>query len=908
MNYGKRGIENRLKTLNSRPEKLKKMFLVSSLKLSLIGIIAVCILVMSLGLGAFKGILSDVPEVSLDDLMPNGYATMVYDTEGNLIQKLVSENANRTYVQMELIPENLAHAFVAIEDARYYEHNGIDIQGIIRAGLVGVTNGFNFTEGASTITQQLLKNNVFTDWMSEDTFIDRVKRKLQEQYLALEISKEYDKDTLLCLYMNTINLGANTLGVQAASMRYFDKHVKDLTLSECAVIAAITQNPSRYNPITNPENNKEKRGVVLKYMWEQGYISRAEYEDALADDVYARIQNVTESSSSSGTYSYFIDELTEQVTQDLLDAGYTSAQAYNILYSSGAKLYSTQDSKIQAICDEIFANEENYPSNSKWYLNYQLTILKADGTYEHHSTQMFRSYFKEKNSKFNLIYATHEDAQADIDEYIASVLEEGDEVFDETITLTLQPQVSFVIQDQQTGHVLAMIGGRGEKTASRTLNRATNTMRQPGSTFKVLSTYAPALDISGMTLATIQTDAPFNYEDGTPVSNWWDGGTYKGNCSVRYAIEQSLNIIAVKTMTINSPELGYTYVEDFGITTMVDSKTTSDGRVLTDKTQSLSLGGVTDGVTNLELNAAYAAIANGGTYIEPILYTQLVAADGTIILDNTIPKTKQVIKPTTAFLLTSAMTDVVTKGTGTAANFEGMTIAGKTGTTSKNNDFWFAGYTPYYTATVWAGYDNNVSMNTKEEKNFHKALWKKVMQAVHEGLPGRTFPMPSGITTATICSQSGKLPIAGLCDDCLILEYFEEGTAPTTFCDLHFEGWVCPMDMLPATNECPFSVPGRTVIPAPLDPMLISGSTMLLEDGTTIYPNTTGKCSHTAGYLMDPVLSANIQPMFNGLSDDIKNAILLHHPALWIGGVYQGYSGVIPPISPITTEPAIPAF
>lgn len=882
MNYTKRGIQKRLKSLNSKSEKIKRMFLVSLLKLILIGIVAVGVFGLSVGIGAFKGIIATVPEVSLDDLMPSGYATMVYDKDGNQIQKLVSESANRTYVQSELIPQYLKDAFVAIEDSRYYEHNGIDIKGIMRAAYNGIASGFHFSEGASTITQQLLKNNVFTDWMSEDSFADRLTRKLQEQYLAIEVTKKYDKDTLLTLYLNTINLGSNTLGVQAASLKYFNKSVQDLTLSEAAVLAGITQNPSKYNPILHPDYNAERRTKVLNDMLEQELITQAEYDGAVNDDVYARIQDVYETTASTNVNSYFIDELTEQLTEDLIAAGYTSNQAYNILYASGAKIYSTMDSDIQKKCDIILSNEENYPTKSKWYLSeYALTIKKADGTFENYSVQMLKAFFKEQNAKYNQIYTTQEEAYEDIALYQTFVLEEGDEIYDENITITPQPQVSLVVEDQSTGHIVAMVGGRGTKTASKTLNRASNTVRQPGSTYKILSTYAPALDAAGMTLATVQTDAPFTYYDGTPVSNWWDGGTYKGICSLRYGIEQSLNIIAVKTLTVITPQLGYAYLLNFGFTSLVESKTIN-GEVKSDINQSLALGGITYGVTNMELNAAYAAIANGGTYIEPVLYTQLVSVDGDVLLDNTTPYSIQVIRPTTAYLLTSAMMDVVSKGTGTLAKFSGMAIAGKTGTTSSNIDFWFAGYTPYYTATIWAGYDNNVSMNSTEEKIFHKKMWKLVMESIHEDLPTKSFAIPSGIITCTVCSKSGKLPVAGLCDDSLTVEYFEEGTQPTEYCDVHYAGLVCAVDMLPASEDCPFAVPGSITVDPPLDPSLVQGSTVLSADGTTsIMPSTTGMCSHTYEFFLDPSSTETIRQQFAALSSDMQAAVMLRHPDVW---------------------------
>ena len=472
MNYTKKGIRAKQKSLHAKTTKLGKKLLLAILNLSLLGIVAVGIIGMSMAFGIFRGVIDTAPSIENVKVTPTGFSTFVYDLEGNQTAKLVSQNSNRIPVSQDMIPEDLAHAFVAIEDERFYEHNGIDIKGIFRAGYIAITTGFQRMEGASTITQQLLKNNVFTNWTNEDSFIESVKRKIQEQYLAIELTKSMSKDEVLLNYMNSINLGQNTLGVQAASMRYFNKSVNNLTLSECAVIAGITQNPSRYNPISHPDNNADRRKKVLKHMLEQGYISQEEHDEALADDVYSRIQIVNEDSEEDTVNTYFVDALTDDVMNDLLAAGYNETQAFTLLYSGGLKIYSTQDPHIQSICDEVFSNEENYPANTRWYLNYALTIKKANGDYENHSTEMLRAYFKEQNSSYNLIYDSQEEAYADIELYQSAVLASGDAVFDEKISLTPQPQVSLTVEDQSTGYVVAMVGGRGPKEGSRTLNRA----------------------------------------------------------------------------------------------------------------------------------------------------------------------------------------------------------------------------------------------------------------------------------------------------------------------------------------------------------------------------------------------------------------------------------------------------
>lgn len=863
MNYGKKGVRKKQQALNSTSKKLVKKIGFTFVQIFLIALIGVAIIGTSAGIGIFKGILATAPDIGNIDVTPSGFSTFVYDIEGNQTAKLVSTDSNRIPVTIDMVPEDLQNAFVAIEDSRFYDHNGIDIKGIIRAGVVGIQNGGHFSEGASTITQQLLKNNVFTDWTSEDSFADRVKRKIQEQYLALELEKVMDKDTILINYMNTINLGQNTLGVQAASLRYFNKSVSDLTLSECAVIAGITKNPSRYNPITHPDKNAERREKVLRDMKDQGYITQEEYDEAMADDVYSRIQIADSENEDSSVNTYFVDALTDDVLEDLIAAGYNETQAYTLLYSGGLKIYSTQDPKIQKICDEAFADESNFPANTKWYLTYELTIEKSNGDHENYSTEMFRSYWRENRSNnFNLIYSSQEEAYQDIEAYKEAIMSSGDEVYGETISLTPQPQVSLVVEDQNTGYIVAMEGGRGAKSGSRTLNRATDTTRQPGSTFKIVSTYAPALDSAGLTLATVMNDAPFNYAGGRPVANWY-GEQYRGLSSLRDGIRDSMNIVAVKTLTQITPQLGFDYLVNFGFTTLEERKEIN-GQVFSDIQQSLALGGITNGVTNEELNAAYACIANHGTYIKPKLYTKVVDHDGNIILDNTTPQSKQVIKETTAFLLTDAMVDVVTSGTGGSVNFGGMAIAGKTGTTSDYNDVWFAGYTPYYTATTWAGYDNNVKLSG-DEKNLAKKLWRAVMSKIHEDLPNESFSVPAGIVTATVCSRSGKLPIAGLCDGTLRTEYFAEGTVPEETCDVHYAGQVCQYSNLPATEFCPFKVEGVLELTPVEDVSLQSGTAAALgttpatqevvhEDGSvTTEPVTpTNVCPHNAEFFANP--------------------------------------------------------
>lgn len=866
MNYGTKGIRKKQQALNSKEIKIKKMGKVFFLKAFFACGLAAMVLLGCVGLGMFQGILSSAPDISTLDVVPDGYATVVYDCEGHEMAKLVAENSNRSYVTMDKIPQDLADAFVAVEDSRFYSHNGIDIKGIIRAGFEALTSG-KLKSGASTITQQLLKNNVFEGWVNEEDDMAKIKRKIQEQYLAIELEKKLSKEEILELYMNSINLGQGTLGVQAASLRYFDKPVYQLTLSECAVIAAITQNPSKYNPISHPADNADRREKVLNDMLEQGYITQEEYDTAMADDVYSRIQEVNNETITNSVYTYFVDELTEQVVDDLQEyCGYDSQQAYRMLYSGGLSIFTTQDPQIQAICNEVFSNEDNYPANARWQLSYALTIEKANGELENHSTEMYQAYYKEQNPSFNLLYDSEEEAYAAIEAYKEAHMSEGDDVRAENISLVIQPQVSITVQDQSTGYIVAMVGGRGVKTGSRTLNRATNTMRQPGSTFKILAAYAPALDAAGVSLTDVFLDAPFNYADGKPVGNWY-GESYRGIQNVRQGIEDSLNIIAVKTITQITPQLAYDYLTNFGFTTLIEREVKPNGQVFSDVNQSIALGSPTYGVTNMELNAAYATIANGGVYNKPTLYTKILDNEGNVLIDKTVSESHRVIQESTAYLLTSAMVDVVTKGTGASVNFGNMAIAGKTGTTQAYNDVWFAGYTPYYTATVWAGYDNNTKLRKGDERALAKTLWRAVMSRIHEDLPNKPFTMPNGIVTMTVCSRSGKLPIPGLCDNTLTTDYFAVNNVPTETCDIHYSGVICQYSGLVACENCPFKVNGVAELPLVEHPSIQSGSQITDGNGNVVSQGaSTNMCPHNVEFYLNP----NYQNIINQQAAEIE--------------------------------------
>lgn len=807
MDFSKKGTTTKQQQIKSTSRKLTSKLGVTVFRIFLLGIVFLVIVGSFAGFGVLKGLADSAPAIDQINVAPTGFTTNIYDKDGNLIQSLVGAEANRVYVEIDEIPKVLKDCLLSIEDERFYEHNGIDMKGIFRAFFVGVSKG-DFDEGASTITQQLIKNQVFNGG-AEDNFMDRLIRKIQEQYLAIQLEEMLEKDEILEYYLNNINLGAGTYGVQTASKRYFNKDVNELTLSEAAVIAAIAQSPTNMNPINHSDNNEGRRSLILSNMKRLGWCTEEEYQEALADDVYSRIQTVNDETGITSYYSYFVDELIEQVIADLQEKkGYTYTQASKALYSGGLSIYTTLDSNIQTILDNVYSNESYFPEIGKssfWELTYALSIQKADDTTIHYHTNDLLEYAGLTSAYFS----NKEDAEAVIDAFKTAKVESGDTILGENSTLIIQPQSSMVIMDQKTGEVVGLIGGRGDKIGNRTLNRATNTTRQPGSTFKVLSTYLPALDSAGMTLATVIDDAPYKYPGTDKYVNNWSRGNYNGLTTLREAITNSMNVVTVKTLAEVTPQIGFDYLIKLGFTTLVDSRTAEDGRV-SDINLPLALGGITDGVTNLELTAAYAAIANSGIYTTPTFYTKILDHDNKVLL-TTEPSSRKVMMESTAYLLTSAMEDVVKKGTGKSVIFPhiNMPIAGKTGTTSDDKDLWFSGFTPYYTATIWSGFDNN---KTQIDKSYQKIIWRDVMEQIHEYYKLETVPFtkPSSIVSAQICTKSGKLAVEGLCDEyvggsTVRTEYFARGTVPTEKCDIHAKVTICKDTGKIANEYCPES-------------------------------------------------------------------------------------------------------
>lgn len=801
MNYSSRAIHKRIKALRSTSSKIGRKSVLLAFKLITICIVICVVMLACVGLGAFTGIIETSPQISLDAVSPQWYQSYIYDSEGNKVETLVASGSNRIEASIEDMPDHLIKAFIAIEDDNFYTHNGIDPRAIVRAVYKTVKSGFKDTQGGSTITQQLIKNNVFSA-ESENSLIDTVKRKFQEQYLALILEQNVDKETILQNYLNTINLGNNNLGVQAAALNYFNKDVSELTLSESAVIAATTSNPYKYNPVRFPENNASRRKIVLTYMKDQGLISEEEYNEAMADNVYDRIMNVKNNSMNGSAYSYYTDALITQLMNDLMSIkGYTQTQAYNLVYRGGLQIYSCQDGELQKYAEEVVNNPDYYSGRYDFTLRYRIQIKDKNGDYHSYTENSILNFYQSTlgMSGFKLLFSAESEAQEAINAFKNYILQEtGGTVVEgtESITYTLEPQASFVLIEQSTGCVRALVGGRGDKTHSLVLNRATDSTRSPGSSFKLLTVYSAALDTAGMTLATVYDDVPYLYSTGKLVTNVDD--EYHGLMNIRESITVSRNVPAVKIITDISPELGYSYALSYGISTLTQDE---------QHYQAIALGGITNGATNYEMTAAYSAMSNYGVYNEPKLYTKVLDHDGNILLDNTATNSHRVIKESTAWLLCSALRSVVTDNI-TFLMSDNMYYAGKSGTSQLNTDKWFIGFSPYYTAGIWVGNDDSTPVNTDYYTMTQLNIWRDIMDHAHEGLEYAEFQKPYNIVEAEVCAESGKLAVAGLCDcdprgSQVITEYFEDGTVPTEVCDVHVMVTMCRDSEKVAGLNCP---------------------------------------------------------------------------------------------------------
>lgn len=613
---------------------------------------------------------------------------------------------NRIWIKYKDIPEDLINATVAIEDKRFFTHQGVDWLRTANSVLLMFT-GRNI-QGGSTITQQLIKN------LTDDNDVT-VKRKVLEIFRALEFEKKYSKEIILENYLNYIYLGQGCNGIYTASYRYFGKNVTELSLAECASLISITNNPSIYDPYRagydedgkldrewGKKNNAKRALLVLGQMKQQKdkygepMITEEEYEEARAqlkaglNFTSASVGESGSQTSGDGAYSWYEDLVIRTVINDLVARGYDRKVAANMVYYGGLQIETCIDLDVQALVDSVYGNAEN------------LAVFSSSGQ---------------------------------------------------------QLQSAIVIVDPN-GDIVALAGGVGEKEGDLIWSRATDSKRPPGSSFKPLSVYAPAIEAGLFTPVDTFDDAPFRLEG----ENAWptnSDGVYRGRISVFEAVQRSSNTVAVRALDLLSPEESYDFLTTkLGFQDDLVYNEKRNGRTYTDVALApLSMGGLTDGVSVLHMAAAYSMFPRGGVYLEPRCYTVVKDSTGRVILDNTTDRTGvPVISEETAWYMNNMLKNVVARGTGTTAKFSEveMTIAGKTGTTTSKKDNWFVGYSPYYTAAVWVGYDQQERIT--QSGNRAIPMWKKVMEPLHEGLENMDFGTPGNLTKVNhICTSSGML-------------------------------------------------------------------------------------------------------------------------------------------------------
>ncbi len=815
MDFSKRVNTNRRLTNGNYSEKLYSKVWIIALRIVCVVFLAGCFGAAGTLLGTFMGLLDGAPEVTLESLAFNRETSKIVDLEGNLITEIKSAET-RYSIPIDQMPQSLRDAVVAIEDHRFYEHNGIDIEGILRAGVSNFLSGDSTGQGGSTITQQMIKKLVLT---SDQTW----KRKIQEWYLALQLEekmnevygKQGTKNLILESYLNYNFLGNNCYGVQAAAQRYFGKDAKDLRLSESALIAGLFNAPSAYDPIINYEgHSRERQLLVLDSMLQYGFITQDQYESACREDVFAVIKAKNQQRINNQTddvYSYFVETVLDKVQKDLeSDLGYSSRDAFNLIYYGGITIYITQDQRIQGILDDVFLDESFFQADSYYEMDYYLTIFDEK---DPNITDNYGTY-----ALFPSEEACYIAAEEFKSHYVTEDMVEGVH-YVESMNIVIQPQYAMTIIDQSTGYVVGIAGGRGPKTGNFGTNRAVYSTRQPGSTFKILGSYTGALDAGGFGCGSSMDDAPLNWNGWQP-HNWW-GNSYFGAQTMRRGIAYSENIVTARFMRAVGVETNFDYVESYGFSNL---RREPDEWGNSDMVGSLCLGSAA--VYNYELCAAYATIANKGVYIEPQFYTKILDSNGNLFFTNE-PETHRVIKETTAWMLTDMMRDCLTGangGTGTACNFDwSMYIAGKTGTSNDDNDYAFVGFTPYYTAAIQCGFDyTSYPQEYYESLGYysvdpdgrgllsytaHKVIWSTVMARVHEPLESIGYiDQPEGLVQVATCIDSGKLPNACCSRDPrgsrITYDWFAADSIPYETCDRHVELTICSDTKMIATEYC----------------------------------------------------------------------------------------------------------
>ena len=806
MDYSHLGKKRNIRKQNPHTTRVRNKVSLLVLRITLGLVLIAGFALLGGGVGMYFGILSNAPELNTD-MVISEYRTSFIVCSHTGEEFPLHAGHNHAFVSIEQIPMHVQHAFIAIEDERFFEHNGIDIRGIGRAAHRLVESGGARTEGASTITQQLIKNML-------DRFESNFVYKLQEQYLAVnwerELTEYYGcrmeaKDFILESYLNIINLGRSNYGVQAAARFYYDIDVWDLSIVQAATIASITQNPSRFPPDTRSAANWVRTQLVLENMLRLEFITQEEFDEAIKEveledgtmigAVYSTIVR-TEAGTTRpiiSQYDCFTNALLDSVRDDLMRKNnWDRNMANRQIFGGGLRIYTTQNPQMQAVVDRVFLDESYWPmSDFSIDVEFNFSLYNT-------VTNQTRNFQRMRN------VLSMDKAEAWMQEVLDAEMTAQDIVVENHPLFTPQPQSAFVLLDHHTGHVLALRGVRGESGANRTFNRATQSHRQPGSQLKTIGVFGPAFDMGIMHPGTIIVDEPWTYIDpwtGTPWTprNFWGSSRWYGPTTARRAIYVSKNVVSARaTVDHTIPHVGvdamFAYLRNMGISTIVDGH---DG-------PAVSLGGMHLGVHLIELAGAYGMVANQGMFNAPALYTKVLGYRGEILLENPVNPTR-VFRETAAYLLIDTMKDTMTApgATGHRANWhnnaqlrQNIPIAGKTGTTNDRRDLGFSGSTPYFTASIWMGNDNNERM-TSGVAGYHLIAWRTIMQEIHENLPPRQFIRPGEgrLVTATLCRDSGLLA----CELCRLdsrgnrahSAIMDAHHVPTQRCDWHVEFTYC---------------------------------------------------------------------------------------------------------------------
>lgn len=669
-----------------------------------------------------------------------------------MYQTLYLNSENRIWTDLEDIPKYLQEAAIAIEDKRFEKHHGVDWKGTTRA-IVYTLFGKN-VQGGSTITQQLVKN------VTGDNEVT-VKRKITEIYRALELEKRYEKDEILEAYLNEVFFGQSCYGVVTASRMYFNKDVSDLTLAECASLMGITNNPSMYDPTLSSwtrENNRERQLTILGAMLEQGKISQEEYDEAKAEDIVFS-NGFTISGKYVGSDGTATDPEPEEPPAD--DAESPADEEEPTIKGRYSWFTEAMIGDVADALVEKYGITDKARDNGTTYTAYEQAWDMVHGKgYKIYTTQ---------NPKYQKIA---EDVCYDLSNipYTSSYTNSAGEQVED------QLQIALTIVDPTNGYVVAMIGGAGEKQADRVWNWAVNA-RQCGSAIKPVSTYAPALDDGTINGASVIDDYPMllNGDVWPRNANW----RYQGLTALHKALAQSLNTCAVRTNLAYGVDRSYEFLVNklgFENLTYTDSQQVGN----------MALGGFEKGVTTEEMAAAYAAFVNEGVYTKPRTFVRVEDANGNVILENEAQSTVA-MKNTTAAIINHLLQEAALNGTGYEAQFSGMHIAGKTGSTNSNKDRYFVGYTPYYSCAVWAGYEHN--QRIVASGNPCSAIFRKVMSAIHEELPDKDFFSCAGLTSVAVCADSGMLASENCALDVrgsrVYTALVAADNAPTSVCTMH---------------------------------------------------------------------------------------------------------------------------